>query len=173
MTVTRAMEDQFESVRRFYHSLIDAMAEGPSYVKWQKDIYPAPEFLEDSIRNGELYIVTVSDEIAAAMVFNHDYNESYKQCQWQTDADDSEVMVIHALGVHPYYSGKGYAKAMVEKAISIARDSGMKAIRLDVLEGNIPAEKLYLGFGFKYMTTLQRYYENTGWTNFKLYELLL
>lgn len=173
MTVARAREDQFESIRNFYHLIIDDMAEGPSYVMWQKDVYPAPEFLADSIRQGELYIVTESDVIVAAMVFNHNYNESYKQCRWQTDADDSEVMVIHALGVHPYFLGKGHAKTLVKKAISIARDRGMKAIRLDVLEGNIPAENLYSGFGFKYMAKLQMYYEDTGWMNFKLYELVI
>lgn len=49
----------------------------------------------------------------------------------------------------------------------------MKAIRLDVLEGNIPAENLYRGFGFQYMATLEMCYEDTGWINFKLYEYVI
>ena len=68
---------------------------------------------------------------------------------------------------------EGYAKAMVQKAIDIAIETGMKAIRLDVLGGNIPAERLYQGFGFRYMATLKMYYEDTGWTDFKLYEYVL
>lgn len=64
-------------------------------------------------------------------------------------------MVIHALGVHPQFSGKGYAKALVRKAIELAAENGMEAIRLDVLEGNTPAENLYQSFGFQYMATLQ------------------
>ena len=76
------------------------------------------------------------------MVLNHACNESYKNCRWQIAADDSEILVIHALGVHPDFQGKGFAKAMVRKAIAIAEETGMKAIRLDVLAGNIPAEKL-------------------------------
>ena len=170
MIIVKANRDQYESVRGFYHSMIDAMAGSPAYVGWKKDIYPSPEFLASSINHGELYLVLEDDRIVAAMVFNHEYNESYSQFRWQTEADDSEVMVIHALGVHPAYSGKGYAKALVQKAIDMAGESGMKAIRLDVLEGNIPAEKLYSGFGFRYMATLPMYYEDTGWTNFKLYE---
>ena len=67
----------------------------------------------------------------------------------------------------------GYAKAMVQRAIDLARANGMKAIRLDVLEGNIPAENLYIGFGFQYMATLKMYYEDTGWTNFRLYEYVI
>lgn len=88
-------------------------------------------------------------------------------------ADDSELLIIHALGVHSDFYGKGYAKAMVQKAIDIAKETGMKAIRLDVLGGNIPAERLYQGFGFRYMATLKMYYEDTGWTDFKLYEYVL
>ena len=88
-------------------------------------------------------------------------------------ADDSELLIIHTLGVHSDFNGKGYAKAMVQKAIDIARETGMKAIRLDVLGGNIPAERLYQGFGFQYMATLKMYYEDTGWTDFKLYEYVL
>ena len=45
--------------------------------------------------------------------------------------------------------------------------------RLDVLEGNTPAERLYTGFGFRYMATLKMYYEDTGWTNFMLYEYVI
>jgi hypothetical protein len=49
----------------------------------------------------------------------------------------------------------------------------MKTIRLDVLDGNIPAENLYLGMGFQYLNKVQMYYEDTGWTAFRLYEYVL
>ena len=107
------------------------------------------------------------------MVLNHEYNKSYRNYKWQTSAEDSELLIIHALGVHSDFYGKGFAKAMVRKAIAFARETKMKAIRLDVLGGNVPAEKLYRGFGFQYMATLQMYYEDTGWTDFKLYEYVL
>lgn len=68
---------------------------------------------------------------------------------------------------------KAYAKAMVRKAIEIAKREHMKALRLVVLGGNIPAERLYTGLGFKYMDTLQMYYDDTGWTDYKLYEYVL
>ena len=162
--ISRADRDSFQEVRQFYHDL---------YVGWKKDIYPSPEFLRSSIDSGDLYLCRDGKRIAGAMVLNHEYNESYKNYRWQTVAEDSELLVIHALGVHPDFHGKGYAKAMVREAIAIARESGMKAIRLDVLGGNIPAENLYRGLGFQYLATLQMYYEDTGWTAFRLYEYVL
>ena len=59
---------------------------------------------------------------------------------------------------------------MVKFAIEKARTEQQKALRLDVFKGNVPAEKLYAGLGFQYLHTLQMLYEDTGWTDFKLYE---
>ena len=77
-------------------------------------------------------------------------------------------MVIHMLGVHSDFAGKGLARKMVRFAVEEAKNRGMKAIRLDVLEGNLPAEKLYVSEGFVYVDTLQLFYEDTGRTNFNL-----
>ena len=49
----------------------------------------------------------------------------------------------------------------------------MKVIRLDVLEGNIPAQKVYERLGFNYINTIQMYYEDTGLTGYMLYEYVL
>ena len=171
--IRRANKDIYEEMQLFYYSLIDSLKPEQCYVGWKKGIYPSQEFIRSSIENGDLYFCRDGERIAGAMVLNHEYNESYKSYQWHTNVDDSELLIIHALGVHSDFNGKGYAKAMVQKAIDIAKETGMKAIRLDVLRGNIPAEKLYQRFGFQYMATLQMYYEDTGWTDFKLYEYVL
>lgn len=173
MEIVKANEKQYEAVRSFYHSLIDGMKNSKYDIGWVKDIYPAPEFLRESIENGELYIGIEDNHIAGAMVLNHQCNEGYSKFQWQTEAAEDEVLVIHALGVHPVHSGKGYAKAMVKRALETGADMQQKAIRLDVLKGNVPAEKLYTGLGFRYMDTLQMYYEDTGWTDYELYEYAL
>ena len=109
MIIKQAKLDEYSAVRAFYHSLIDALPDS-SYVKWKKDIYPAPDYLESTISRGKLYFGIENNSIIAAMVLNHDCNESYKKFQWPTEAKPDEIMVIHALGVHPLQSGKGYAK---------------------------------------------------------------
>ncbi len=62
---------------------------------------------------------------------------------------------------------------MVYEAINIAKNSSIKAIRLDVLKSNEPAKKLYLSCGFKYRGTLPLFYENTGKQDYEMFELLL
>ncbi len=173
MILTKATTDRYEEVRLFYHSLIDAMQGSPYLPGWQKDIYPAPEFLDHSIRKNELYIGMESDEIACAMVLNHDCNEGYAEFDWPTKASAGEIMVIHALGVHPRHFGKGFARQMVRAAIQEAREEKQKVLRLDVLKGNIPAERLYTTEGFRYLHTLPMFYEDTGWTDYELFEYVL
>lgn len=138
--------------------------------KWEKGVYPSDEYLRSSINNQELYIGTLDENIVCAMIVNHECNESYSKAEWSTRLKPNEITVIHALGVHPDFSRKGFAKEMVTKVIDIAKSTNQKAIRLDVLKGNTPAENLYLSAGFKYVDTIQMYYEDTGWTDFKLYE---
>ena len=164
MEIIKATENQYEIVRRFYHDLFDGMQESPYDIGWEKDIYPAPEFLKTSIAKGELYIGITENVIVSAMVLNQQCNDGYKKIKWHTEVSDKDITVIHALGVHPAYSGRGYAKAMVLKAFEIAGKNHQKVIRLDVLHGNIPAKKLYTGLGFQYIDTLKMYYEDTGWT---------
>lgn len=129
MKIEKAKENQYEAVRSFYHSLTDAMKDSPYDIGWKKDIYPAPEFLKESIEDGELYICTEDHQMAGAMVLNHQCNDGYGKFQWQTEASADEILVIHALGVHPVYGGKGFAKAMVKKTFEegsarIRRQSG-------------------------------------------------
>ena len=173
MIIKKANSEQYQLVREFYHSLIDGLVGAPYNAGWKKDIYPAPEYLMESIDNGELFIAVQNGDIIGAMVLNHQCNEGYREFQWPTDALDDEVMVIHALGIHPSKTGNGYAKQMVAFAIQTARQNKQKVIRLDVLKGNLPAEKLYSGMGFQYLHTLPMFYEDTGWTDYELYEYVI
>ena len=174
MRIVQAQEGQFAEVRAFYFAVIDGLAEAEYGPGWKKDIYPAPEYLRSSIRDGELYIgVDEGGDIIAAMILNHWCNDAYLGYDWPTQATWDEVMILHTLAVLPQHTGRGLAKQMVRFAIDKARAQGAKAIRLDVLAGNVPAERLYPSLGFIYLATIPMFYEDTGWTDYELYELAL
>ena len=82
-------------------------------------------------------------------------------------------LAAQALGVAPERQGRGLAKQLVRQAIHIARTKRQRALRLDVLGTNLPAQKLYTAMGFQYRTTLKLFYEDTGTTDYLLYELVL
>ena len=163
----------FHEVQSFYWTLIEQMQDVEFHPGWEKGVYPADAFLKESLAAGELYALRADGKIIAAMVLNHQCNDGYNGTKWNVEASVDEITVIHAFGVLPQVPGHGVAPQMVEAAIQIAREKQQKAIRLDVLGGNIPALKLYEKFGFQYHRTVQMFYEDTGWTNFLLYELVL
>lgn len=168
-----AEKDDFQRVRNFYSTLIDNIGDYNFSFGWKKDIYPSQEFLLDSINNYELYYGELENQIISSMIVNNKYNKEYNDVKWLTDASDDELLVIHTLGVDPRFAGKGFAKEMVHSVIDMGRKKGLKSIRLDVLEGNTPAEKSYTKIGFQYRSTMQMYYEDTGYTNYRLFEYIL
>ncbi len=170
MEIRIAEKEGFDSIRAFYHSLIDAM-EGSRYTPgWEKGIYPSNDYLRDSVNKGQLYICMMDGLMASAMILNHECNEGYQNVKWLVEAEPETVTVVHALGVHPDFGGNGLGKAMVSHALSAAGKNCQKAVRLDGLCGNIPAERLYTSMGFRYIDTIKMFYEDTGWTDYKLFE---
>ena len=55
MDILAASNNQYEAVRGFYHSLIDGMKDCKYDIGWEKDIYPAPEFLKESMDTLQMY----------------------------------------------------------------------------------------------------------------------
>lgn len=173
LQIRAAQEAELTRVQAFYDSLIDAMQDAAFKPGWKKGIYPSPELLRTSLRDGTLYVGEEGGELVAAMVADHNYNESYRRIAWSVEASDEELLIVHALGVHPAFSGRGIAKEMVRRVLALAKEGGIKTVRLDVLCGNLPAEKAYTRMGFRYLDTIRMYYEDTGWTDFKAFEYLL
>ena len=71
-------------------------------------------------------------------------------------------MVIHALAVDPERSGTGLGKELVRFCIDTAKQSGYKAIRLDIVPTNTPAQHLYESFGFHVCGKRNSYYSDNG-----------
>lgn len=173
MLVRKANVAEFDEIRAFYHKMTDWLDTVPYGPGWKKDIYPAPDAIMSALKQGELWVCEADGKYAASMIVNSENNEEYSLVEWPCDAKGDEVFVIHALGVMPEYHGKGVSGKMVQHAISLAKAENKKAMRLDVLAGNLPAERLYPKHGFELIATIEMFYEDTGLTLYKLYELAL
>lgn len=168
--IRKAQSTELEMVIGFYYDLIDRIEGKEYHPKWIKGVHPSRPLLEQAIQNAQLYIGVCGQTIVSAMILNHDYASGYETVKWAVQAEDDEVSVIHVLGIHADYQGQGIAKKMIEYAFLICRENHQKALRLDVLDFNLPAQRLYTKMGFVHIDTLKMYYENTGLTDFLLYE---
>lgn len=165
--------DSFESIRDFYWSAIDAMTDQSETVGWKKGIYPSDQFLRTSIENGEMYALVRDGVLVASVILNHSWNEGYEGIDWGMACDSKDVIVPHALLVAPSCQKQGVGRSLVQEIIDFARKKGVKTIRLDLLPRNVAAKRLYEGIGFSFVQAKTMYYEDTGWTEFHMYEMIL
>lgn len=173
LSVRQAESGEYEKIRDFYYELIDEMQSSEYHPKWQKGIYPEDSYMKSTVEKAQMYVAENGEKICGAMIINHSTTEGYDKVSWPTDAAKDEVTVIHALGVMPAFSNRGIGKFMVREAIRIAGENRQKVIRLDVLKGNLPAEKLYKSMGFQFIERVKLFYEDTGLCEFDLYEYVL
>ena len=64
-------------------------------------------------------------------------------------------------------------KTSYKEAMTIAVREGKRALRLDTLKTNLPAQKLYDKAGFVFRGERRMYAENTGMTDFMYYEKII
>lgn len=136
-------------------------------------IYPSDDFLTDSIRNNELYMLTDENTLCACVILNNSCNEGYNGCRWSIAGEPDEVLIPHALAVNPTLQGKGIGRIVVEHIIDLAKAEHKKAVRLDVLGASKAAERLYVRCGFQFVEAKDMYYDDTGWTEYRMFELNL
>lgn len=171
MIFRKAAKEEFYKIRSLYGNLIDQEKDDPSFPRWKKGIHTSDEMIQNSIDREELYVLADGDEIVACVIANAEKVDGYSDAPWQIDSD--EVIVLHVLAVHPNHRGKGLAQRLVENVIEQERKVGKKTLRLDVIENNTTAEKLYQKLGFQYIQAKTLYYNVVGEMTFKLYELVL
>lgn len=166
----QAVPEDLAAVTALYDGVIETFQAQTGNNGWQKGVYPTEEHFRKAIQAGTLYVGELEGDLAAGMIITQGTDKSYGDAPWRVNAADEETAVIHTLGVAPRFGGRGVALEMIEGAAALARERGWKALRLDVLEVNIPALRLYERAGFEYIETKKIWYESTGLANFLLYE---
>ena len=160
------------AVLKFYEEVIDAQeGAGP---QWHKGVYPTDYELLSHLCSDRMYLWLEEGEIAAAgVLLMHEDPEYLAADQWPERLMYTDVAVLHLLAVHPKYRRQGIASVFLQLLFEVCRQEGKKAVHLDVLPGNAPAEELYKSVGFQYVQDLKVHYEDLGDTVIRLYEYRL
>ena len=174
MELFQAGEQDFLRLQEFYKNLIAKTPDMRQFCPWEYGVYPTDALLREHIHNGDLYYMERNGVILSALVLLPYQEENYTwENPWGAALEDDQVATVHMLGVNPEMQGQGIAHRAVEAAILKARKMGKKAVRLDALSCNLPAQKLYRSMGFAEVGTARWQSANLGWTDFVLYEYFL
>ena len=149
-----AENGEAQKIYHFYEDICRGL-EGAQYSPlWQIGLYPCIEDIKNHIKNKDLYISIIDSRIAGALAtVNHgDYSS------------------LHLFAVHSDFRNQHLGGMMLNKLFEIAKERSNSKIVLDVVKGNLPAEKLYQKTGFKYIGEKTEFIERIGKVDFNIYE---
>ena len=165
--------EDLERLADFYRLVIRETKGMARYARWEFGKHPTEEAIAEYIRQGAMYVLEEGQEIAAAVAVTPCQGTDYHGAGWQADLKDDDAAVVHLLAVNPRLQKRGCAKAVMQEVIRMAKNRGLKTVRLDALKCNLPAHRLYESLGFKKRGVCRWYAENPGWYDFYLFEYLL
>ncbi len=150
MNIFKCLENDLDRTAAFYDKVTEYLEQNINYPKWTHGEYPGRESTEKAIIGGIQYICTDNDRVVGAFILNEDPQGDYSVGDWKRELNEGEYLVIHTLATDPEIYHKGLGKKMVGYCISLAKENGYKALRLDVVPTNTPARALYEKMGFSY-----------------------
>lgn len=146
--IIKCDESHLDTLITFYNEVVDYLNSTVNYCRWVRDGYPARKSISRAITKGTQYLCLCGGKAVGAFILNDDPMGDYDKGNWKQNLNEGEYMVIHTLAVSPFSSHKGVGQFMVKYCLEEAKNQGFKAVRLDVVPGNIPAENLYEKTGF-------------------------
>lgn len=154
-TIEPACRQDLPEVERLYRQLCDEQAGDPYTPMWEYGLHPDTEMLERHIENGELWIARVDGMAAGAMAL-------------VPEGGNREDLGLHLLGITRQFRGTGLSQRMLDVMDRETRTGGYRTQVLDVIAGNIRAERLYRRRGFE-MTGRSSLQEGDRLLRFHLY----
>lgn len=173
MNLIKAACADFERLAEFYSNAIKNTKNMDIYAKWIYGKHPTDEMIMGYIKEGALYFCERDGSVISAAAVTPYQSEDYHNTAWSVDLTDDEAAVVHILCVDPKLQKQGVARETMGLVIELSRSLGKKAVRLDALSCNIPAQHLYESLGFIKKGQERWYADNVGWTDFFLYEFVL
>ncbi len=144
MELEQVSLDQLQEVLRIYKSCV-RQHQKLGFNQWDKD-YPSREVVLRDIELNQLFGIKNKNRLIAVVAFTDDEPQEYVELSWE---NNQNYKIVHRLGVHEDYIGRGLATKLMWLLERRAIISNVKSVRLDTFSPNKIALKLYLKLGYK------------------------
>ena len=141
--------DDLQAIAAIYDDIHSAEEAGPRQVGWIRSIYPTEATAKEAIEAGEMYVLEKEGKIVAAGKINKEQMPAYARVNWQHEAEDGQVMVLHTLVVSPKEGGKGYGGELVAEYEALALKNDCPFLRIDTNAINSRARRMYKKLGYR------------------------
>ena len=170
MQIKQATAADLETVCQFYQEVCAQQQDDEYGADWHWGVYPNQELLADRIDNGMVVEGLVNGQVATVGILTTGDEPNYRQVSWAIAAPEQRITVLHLFAVSKNFRGQGLAKQMLQKLFEFAKNKGYAVMHLDVMKGNVPAERAYVKSGFRFAGEVVLHYEDIGDTSAHMYE---
>ena len=149
MQIRKAGIQDIDAIEGIYDRILSAEEAGEVTIGWVRGVYPVRETAEAALRRGDLFVGEEDGAIVGTAIFNHHQEACYAGADWQYDAPDEQVMVMHTLVIDPLRKRSGYGSQFVEFYEKYARECGCPYLRIDTQAKNQNARCFYQRYGYR------------------------
>ena len=135
--------NDFEAVKNIYIDVIENTPLIERYARWVYGKHPTDEQIKAYIERDEMYFLMDEDDAAGVVAISMNQGAEYEKIVWRDKLPNDRVATVHLLAVSPSYQGRSLGIKLLEEAMKIAVRNGKKALRLDALKTNLPAQRIY------------------------------
>lgn len=173
LIIRKASLEDLEALCDFYQQVCEDQKTDQYSPDWHWGVYPSKEILENFLKKAQIIIAIEGSKVVSAGVLTDGEDPNYAHVAWKNKLDDKKITVLHLFAVSQKERGQGIAGKILTEFDNFAGDADYSAIHLDVMKGNIPAEKLYQKHGFEFAEEATIHYEDDGDTQAMMYEKVL
>lgn len=170
MEIAKGTMEDLEEVAQLYDETADFLERHVNYPGWRKGLYPVRENASEAIEEGSLYVAREGNKLVGSFILRQEPEDAFPKMDWGVELEHREVFVVYTFAVHPDHQKRGIGRAMLDYILQLAQENGIKAVRLDVYEKNLPAISLYKKCGFQYIGTADLGLGQIGLDQFELYQ---
>lgn len=147
--IRKAEWKDIDAIEQIYNDIHTAEESSAQTIGWIRGVYPVRKTAEDALKRGDLFVQEDQGQIVGAGIINQTQVDVYALGEWEHDAKDAEVSVLHTLVISPKASGKGYGKAFIAFYENYAIEHGCMELRIDTNARNVTARAMYKKLGYK------------------------
>ena len=145
----KANKDDVRVIVDIYERTHDAEEAGETTIGWIRGVYPTRDTAEAALDRDDMYVCDYDGKVIASAVINQIQVDVYEGANWEYEADDDKVLVLHTLDVDHDYKHLGVGRAFVEFYEKLALEQGCTVLRMDTNERNAIARKFYAKMGYR------------------------
>lgn len=146
--IRKATSSDISEISAIYEHIHDAEEAGEVTIGWERGVYPVEQTAIDALDRGDLYVYENDGDILATAIINQIQVDTYYEANWDYEATDDEVLVLHTLVVDPSHKQGGIGQEFVAFYENTAREMNCPVLRMDTNARNAIARKLYKKLGY-------------------------